>query len=54
VFARDESSREGAQPDSALGTMRLVGLPEGRRLFDQLRDSVSIQRQSNRVIGMTD
>lgn len=59
VFARDESTREstskGSQSrDAQLGTLQLVGLPEGRRLFEQLRDAVAIQRQSNRVIGMTD
>ncbi len=59
VFCHDETSREetrtGAQPLAVnLGRFELIGLPEGRRLFDKLRDNVAIQRQSNRVIGMTE
>jgi membrane protein YdbS with pleckstrin-like domain len=59
VFCHDETSREDTRKGAAplavnLGRFELIGLPEGRRLFDKLRDNVAIQRQSNRVIGMTE
>ena len=59
VFCHDESSREDTRKGNPalsvnLGRFELIGLPEGRRLFDKLRDNIAIQRQSNRVIGMTD
>jgi membrane protein YdbS with pleckstrin-like domain len=34
--------------------LEIVGLPSGRQLFERLRDSIEIQRQSKRVMGIMD
>jgi membrane protein YdbS with pleckstrin-like domain len=55
VYCHDETSREQSKREADLqnlGRIELIGLPHGRRLFDQLRDHVALQRQSNRVVGM--
>jgi membrane protein YdbS with pleckstrin-like domain len=55
VFCHDETARQSSHREADLqnlGKIELVGLPQGRRLFDQLRDHVALQRQSNRVVGM--
>ena len=32
--------------------LTMVGLPASRQLFEQIRDSIEIQRQSRNVVGM--
>ena len=33
-------------------TLQIVGMPASRPLFEKLRDSIEIQRQSRRVMGL--
>ena len=38
--------------DVTTPTLELVGMPSSRRLFEKIRDSIEIQRQSRNVYGM--
>jgi hypothetical protein len=42
IFTRDVTSPN----------LEIVGLPASRQLFEKLRDSIEIQRQSRRVMGI--
>ena len=40
-------AQDAANPD-----LEIVGMPASRQLFEQLRDSIEIQRQAKNVIGV--
>ena len=41
-----------SRPDATNPDLEIVGMPASRQLFEQLRDSIEIQRQAKNVVGV--